>query len=127
MYPRGVGCSEMAGYPVHSHSTTNHNMSPLNAETLSALHHIEAGSPLAALLTTTAIQNFAKTQLPQTAHRIEVVKAWEVELDGRNVLEIGCGQGDASVVLASAVGQGRVTAWDPADPEYGASSSVIWS
>ena len=127
MCPRGVGRSEMAGYPVHSHSTTIHNMSPLNAETLSALHHIEAGSPLAASLTSTTIRNFAKTQLPQTAHRIEVVKAWEVELDGRNVLEIGCGQGDASVVLASAVGQGRVTAWDPADPEYGMSSSVIRS
>lgn len=102
-------------------------MSPLDAESLSALHHIEPDSPLTSSLTATAIQHFAKAQLPQTSHRIQIVEAWEVELEGRHVLEIGCGQGDASVVLASAVGQGRVTAWDPADPEYGAPSSVIRS
>jgi len=36
------------------------------------------------------------------------------------VLEIGCGQGDSTVVLADAVGEtGHVDAYDPASPDYG--------
>ena len=91
----------------------------LDPDALAALHHIEPHSPLAASLSSSTVQSFAKTQLPQTSHRVEIVKAWDVDLEGRGVLEIGCGQGDASVVLTSAVGNGRVTAWDPASPDYG--------
>ena len=91
----------------------------LDPDALAALHHIEPHSPLAASLSSSTIQSFAKTQLPQTSHRVEIVKAWDVDLEGRSVLEIGCGQGDASVVLSSAVGNGRVAAWDPASPDYG--------
>lgn len=96
-------------------------MSHLDADALAALHHVDPQSPLAASLSAATVRNFAKTQLPQTSHRIRIVEAWNVDIDGMNVLEIGCGQGDASVVLASAVGQGQgsVTAWDPADPDYG--------
>jgi 2-polyprenyl-3-methyl-5-hydroxy-6-metoxy-1,4-benzoquinol methylase len=93
--------------------------SHLDADALAALHHIDPQSPLAASLSPTTIQNFAKTQLPQTSHRVEIVKAWDVELEGKSILEIGCGQGDASVVLAGAAGGGSVTAWDPASPDYG--------
>jgi SAM-dependent methyltransferase len=100
-------------------------MSRLDAESLSALHHIDANSPLAGTLTPSTINNFAKTQVPQTSHRIEIVKAWDLPLDGQTVLEIGCGQGDASVVLARAVGGGRVTAWDPASPDYGKSRTRL--
>jgi 2-polyprenyl-3-methyl-5-hydroxy-6-metoxy-1,4-benzoquinol methylase len=94
----------------------------LDADVLAALHHIEPNSPLTAKLSASTIQGFAKVQQPQTSHRIQVVKAWNVDLEGKQVLEIGCGQGDASVVLVSAVGQGRVTAWDPANPDYGKST-----
>lgn len=94
-------------------------MSHLDADALAALHHIDPQSPLVASLSETTIRNFAKSQLPQTSHRIKVVEAWDFDLDGKSVLEIGCGQGDASVVLSAAAGQGSVTAWDPASPDYG--------
>jgi hypothetical protein len=102
-----------------------YKMSHLEANSLSALHHIDADSPLAETLTSSTINNFAKTQLPQTSHRIEIVKAWNIPLDGQSVLEIGCGQGDASVVLAKAVVGERVTAWDPASPDYGKSLTKL--
>ena len=36
------------------------------------------------------------------------------------MLEIGCGQGDTTVVLADAVGEnGSVVALDPGSPDYG--------
>ena len=93
--------------------------SHLDPDALAALHHIDPQSPLGASLSESTIRNFAKTQLPQTSHRVEIVKAWDVDLQGKDVLEIGCGQGDASVVLASAASGGSVTAWDPASPDYG--------
>ena len=56
----------------------------------------------------------------QLTHRIELVKTFQLK-EGMNVLEIGCGQGDTTVVLADAVGQtGRVVAIDIAPPDYGA-------
>jgi precorrin-6B methylase 2 len=94
-------------------------MSPLDASVLASLHHIDPQSPLATRLSPHMVKAFARTQEPQTKHRINVVDAWGLELDGQRVLEVGCGQGDASVVLSSAVGEGRVTAWDPASPDYG--------
>jgi len=37
-------------------------------------------------------------------------------------MEIGCGQGDCTAVLATVVGEtGHVTALDPAPPDYGLS------
>ncbi|KIJ60852.1 hypothetical protein HYDPIDRAFT_116718 [Hydnomerulius pinastri MD-312] len=58
-------------------------------------------------------------QLGQTEHRVNLVNAWQIK-EGDQVLEIGCGQGDCTAVLAAAVGEsGKVVAIDPAEPEYG--------
>lgn len=58
-------------------------------------------------------------QMVQTEHRLKLVHAWPIEA-GLKVLEIGCGQGDCTAVLASIVGpSGHVTAIDPADLSYG--------
>jgi SAM-dependent methyltransferase len=59
-------------------------------------------------------------QTMQTQFRMELVKHWGIS-SGARVLEIGCGQGDMTAVLAAAVGAGgHVIAVDIADPSYGA-------
>ncbi|KAJ5970201.1 uncharacterized protein N7479_000119 [Penicillium vulpinum] len=56
----------------------------------------------------------------QIQHRIDVLKKWNL-LPGSKILEIGCGQGDFTLVAAYMVGdQGHVTAIDPAPLDYGA-------
>lgn len=58
-------------------------------------------------------------QLAETQHRIELLQHWDIPA-GANVLELGCGQGDCTTVLASAIGeQGSVVAVDPASLDYG--------
>ncbi|KAI5118073.1 hypothetical protein M0805_003662 [Coniferiporia weirii] len=55
----------------------------------------------------------------QTRHRVDLVQFWDIR-PGEKVLELGCGQGDCTVVLASAVGErGHVTAVDPGALDYG--------
>jgi len=53
-------------------------------------------------------------------HRLSLVSLFDIQPDSR-VLEIGCGQGDCTVVLADAVGDGggHVDAVDPGAPDYG--------
>ncbi|WP_342527699.1 methyltransferase domain-containing protein [Chryseomicrobium sp. FSL W7-1435] len=59
-------------------------------------------------------------QKVQLQHRFQLAKAFEIK-EGMRVLEIGCGQGDMTVVLADQVGaSGHVTAIDVASGEYGA-------
>ncbi len=59
-------------------------------------------------------------QIRQTAHRLRLVEAFDIK-PGHRVLEIGCGQGDTTVVLADAVGKtGHVHAIDIASSDYGA-------
>ncbi len=61
----------------------------------------------------------AAVQRIQTSHRLELARFWGVE-KGARILEIGCGQGDTSAVLAFLVGEeGLVTAVDNASPDYG--------
>lgn len=58
-------------------------------------------------------------QAAQTRFRAAIVAAWSIP-SGARVLEIGCGQGDMTAVLAETVGpHGRVVAVDPAPPDYG--------
>jgi SAM-dependent methyltransferase len=60
-------------------------------------------------------------QHSQTLHRLMLLQHWNIPT-GSNVLELGCGQGDCTTVLAYAVGeQGKVVAVDPAGLDYGAS------
>ncbi|KAH8927432.1 hypothetical protein BT69DRAFT_1278012 [Atractiella rhizophila] len=66
------------------------------------------------------------SDLAQVRHRISLVQNWGIEV-GEKILEIGCGQGDCSVVLTAAVkggvreedNAGHVTAIDPAPGDYG--------
>ncbi|UNI17618.1 hypothetical protein JDV02_003949 [Purpureocillium takamizusanense] len=59
-------------------------------------------------------------ELAQAAHRVRLVNLWRIP-PGSRVLEIGCGQGTLTAVLAEAVGpEGRVDAVDPGSPDYGA-------
>jgi SAM-dependent methyltransferase len=61
-----------------------------------------------------------EVQLRQTRYRLDLVRHWDIR-PGASVLEIGCGQGDMTAVLADAVGEsGRVVGVDIADPSYGA-------
>ncbi|KAJ5748220.1 uncharacterized protein N7511_009916 [Penicillium nucicola] len=63
-------------------------------------------------------------QYSQTLHRLILLEHWNIPTDSK-VLELGCGQGDCTTVLAHAVGeQGKVVAVDPAELEYGESSSI---
>jgi ubiquinone/menaquinone biosynthesis C-methylase UbiE len=51
-----------------------------------------------------------------------LLQHWNIA-PGSNVLELGCGQGDCTTVLAHAVGEhGSVVAVDPAELDYGTSS-----
>jgi SAM-dependent methyltransferase len=63
-------------------------------------------------------------QFVQTGFRMTLADEWDIR-PGASVLEIGCGQGDMTAVLADIVGaQGQVTAVDIADPSYGAPVSL---
>ncbi|CAD0090950.1 unnamed protein product [Aureobasidium vineae] len=64
--------------------------------------------------------NHFNIQHSQTLHRLVLLEHWNIRA-GSRTLELGCGQGDCTIVLASAVGEeGRVIAVDPADLDYGA-------
>ncbi|OBT85361.1 hypothetical protein VE02_05051 [Pseudogymnoascus sp. 03VT05] len=62
---------------------------------------------------------FLDSNLGGLDHRINLTKFWGIA-PGSRVLEIGCGQGDCTTVLADAVGpDGHVDAVDPGAPDYG--------
>ncbi|MDX8028742.1 methyltransferase domain-containing protein [Lentzea sp. BCCO 10_0856] len=63
-------------------------------------------------------------QLTQTGYRLELAETWQIP-SGATVLEIGCGQGDMTAVLADLVGpNGTVVGVDVAPPDYGAPVTV---
>ena len=60
-----------------------------------------------------------EVQQIQTAYRRRILDCWNIP-PGSRVLEIGCGQGDMTAVLAEAVGPtGRIVATDIASRNYG--------
>ncbi|MBC8064874.1 MAG: methyltransferase domain-containing protein [Chlorobia bacterium] len=60
-----------------------------------------------------------EVQVAQTEYRARLVESWQIP-PGARVFEIGCGQGDMTVLLAEVVGRdGHVTAADIASPTYG--------
>ncbi len=60
-----------------------------------------------------------KEWVPQLAHRMELVEFWNPQ-PGARILEVGCGQGETTAVLALAVGSsGHIVAVDKAPPQYG--------
>ncbi|MEQ1821108.1 MAG: class I SAM-dependent methyltransferase [Fimbriimonadaceae bacterium] len=83
---------------------------------------VRTADQIAALMATYAIG--FKEQLKQTAYRLQLANHWSIE-PGSKVLEIGCGQGDTTAVLAELVGeQGSVLGVDPARPDYGSPISI---
>jgi len=65
--------------------------------------------------------NHFSIQHSQTVHRLVLLQHWNIAT-GSKVLELGCGQGDCTTVLAHTVGvDGRVVAVDPAQLDNGAS------
>jgi SAM-dependent methyltransferase len=63
-------------------------------------------------------------QVTQTRYRLELARTWQIPA-GARVLEIGCGQGDMTAVLADLVGpDGRVVGTDVAPPGYGSPVTV---
>lgn len=55
----------------------------------------------------------------QIEHRLRLASFWDIKPRAK-VLEVGCGQGDCTVVLADKVGEhGHVDAVDPGAPDYG--------
>ena len=60
----------------------------------------------------------------QTEHRLKLVDFWGINV-GSRVLEIGCGQGDTTAVLAYLVGdEGFVHGVDIASPDYGSPVTI---
>ena len=72
----------------------------------------------------------ASNQIPdeiqqiQSAYRRRILECWNIQ-PGARVLEVGCGQGDMTAVLADAVGpNGHVVATDIATREYGSPQTL---
>lgn len=69
-------------------------------------------------------EGMEEIQRIQTEHRYKLVEFWGIT-EGSRVLEIGCGQGDTTAVLAHFVGEtGFVHAVDVAPPTYGAPITI---
>ncbi len=65
-----------------------------------------------------------EAQRAEIAFRCRLIDRWKV-MAGERVLELGCGQGDATIVLADRVGPaGAVLAVDAAGPGYGAPVTI---
>jgi predicted methyltransferase len=64
-------------------------------------------------------------QHSQTKHRLLLLRHWNIPT-GSEILELGCGQGDCTTVLAHAVGEKRsIVAVNPAELDYGVSLSYL--
>ncbi|KAH8176496.1 methyltransferase domain-containing protein [Sarocladium implicatum] len=66
------------------------------------------------------VPNGLDIEVAQVEHRIEIINSWRIK-PGSRVLEVGCGQGTCTTVLAEFVGpNGHVDAFDNASLDYGA-------
>lgn len=64
--------------------------------------------------------NHPEVEISQSKHRIRLINTWDIQ-PGSRILEIGCGQGTCTAVLAEAVGpSGHIDAVDPGPLDYGA-------
>lgn len=71
-----------------------------------------------------AHEPYPDIQVTQTRYRLELAETWQIP-SGASILEIGCGQGDMTAVLADLVGpNGTVVGTDIAPPDYGAPVTV---
>ncbi|QBP40140.1 methyltransferase domain-containing protein [Paenisporosarcina antarctica] len=69
-------------------------------------------------------KEMSNIQKVQTEHRVKLVEFWGIK-EGSRVLEIGCGQGDTTAVLAYFVGEkGLVHGIDSASLTYGSPISL---
>ncbi|TFY82009.1 hypothetical protein EWM64_g2006 [Hericium alpestre] len=74
---------------------------------------------IAALCLHSPGDKYFQAQLQSTEHRLAILSNWTIP-PGAKVLEIGCGQGDCTAVLAELVGpEGHITAVDPGPLNYG--------
>ena len=68
-----------------------------------------------------------KVWIPRFQLRMTVIQEWAIGL-GKRVLDIGCGQGESSAILALALGpESRIVAIDPARSDYGIPYTVSQS
>lgn len=68
--------------------------------------------------------SFNKIQKVQTQHRLTLAETWGIK-KGSKILEIGCGQGDTTAVLAYLTGEdGLVHGIDIASADYGAPLTI---
>lgn len=80
-----------------------------------------------ASLCLSTIQPYSSIQLSQTKHRLNICQQWKIPRRS-SILEIGCGQGDCTAVLASLIDSpGHVTALDPGDASYGSPFTQVIS
>jgi len=71
--------------------------------------------------------NNLSIQTLQTRHRLNLAAFWDIKPNQR-ILEIGCGQGDTTAVLAELVGEGgQVMALDIARGDYGSPYTLAQS
>ena len=72
----------------------------------------------------TSNNDMSNIQSIQTKHRFKLVEFWGIK-EGSKVLEIGCGQGDTTAVLAYTVGEnGFVYGIDNGSRDYGSPSTL---
>lgn len=81
---------------------------PISSEQIPAIAAYAIGDP-----------KYIHIEMGQVEHRLKLLEVWQIP-PGSRVLEIGCGQGNTTSVLAAAVGPvGHVDAVDPASLDYG--------
>lgn len=84
-----------------------------------ALSHLRSPEELARCLLENDRRPDPDHTLAAIKHRQRLLRSWGIS-HGATILEIGCGQGDCTVVLADAVGDGGlVVGIDPAPDDYG--------